>query len=195
MLIQGPSGCGKTTLLRCIALLESIDKGTIEFEGQIILRSKQKPRPTRLVRLSISMVFQQLYLWNHMTVLENIALPLRLLKDLPESAIVEKAMGALDWLNIADKALDYPINLSGGQQQRVALARALVHSPKLLLLDEITANVDKATSVTVLKAVERIRESGTSTILVSHSPNIPDSLRETRITYEFGKWHEQNRII
>lgn len=188
VLIQGPSGCGKTTLLRCMALLEPIDKGCIKFEGRRILIAGAKAEPDRHVRLAIGMVFQHLYLWPHLTVLENISLPLRLASHLSNGQAEAKAREVLGLLNIADKKDEYPIRLSGGQQQRVALGRALVHAPKLLLLDEITANLDPATSARVLDAVEAIWKRGTTIVLASHAAQIPESLKKVVIQYETGDW-------
>jgi ABC-type polar amino acid transport system ATPase subunit len=192
VLIQGPSGCGKTTLLRCMALLESIQEGSIEFGGETVLFPNMKPNPPRKVRLEISMVFQNLYLWNHLTVFENVALPLLLLGDNGEQFVGEKANHMLSILGLKGKEKEYPINLSGGQQQRVALARALVHSPKLLLLDEITANLDEETGKKVLQAVEIVWKKGTTVVIASHSPKIPNSLKKILLKYEFGRWKSSN---
>jgi polar amino acid transport system ATP-binding protein len=167
LLIQGKSGCGKTTLLRCIALLEEIDRGQIIFDGKVVSTSK-KIDPS-FDRSSIGMVFQQLYLWPHLTVLENVALPLWLRNQGNRKVANKLAIEKLAQLGIDDKIDRYPQQLSGGQKQRVALARALVHSPKLLLLDEITANLDPETAQTVLNLVEEIIITGTSVILISHS--------------------------
>lgn len=188
VLIQGPSGCGKTTLLRCMALLEPIDKGYIKFEGCRVLVAGTKAEPERHVRLAIGMVFQHLYLWPHLTVLENISLPLRLASHISNGQAEEKAREVLRLLNIGDKAAEYPVRLSGGQQQRVALGRALVHAPKLLLLDEITANLDPITSARVLEAVEAIWKRGTTIVLASHASQIPESLKKVMIQYETGNW-------
>jgi polar amino acid transport system ATP-binding protein len=168
LLIRGKSGCGKTTLLRCIALLEQIDRGQILFDGKVVSekgvldRTKHKPE--------IGMVFQQLYLWPHLTVLDNVSLPLHLRqgghKKLADGLAIEK----LSQLGVIGKETAYPHQLSGGQRQRVALARALVHSPSLLLLDEITANLDPETASVVLELVEKIIISGTTVIMISHLP-------------------------
>ena len=189
VLIQGPSGCGKTTLLRCMALLEPIDSGYIEFDGVTILTPKKHPEPKASFRLAISMVFQHLHLWPHLTVLENVALPLSLARKLNDAHARRTALEALDFLRISEKANDYPLTLSGGQQQRVALARALVHRPRLLLLDEITANLDRDTSERVLEFVERILNQGTTVVIVSHAPWIPESLRKFVLKYETGEWY------
>jgi ABC-type polar amino acid transport system ATPase subunit len=168
LLIQGVSGCGKTTLLRCIALLEKIDRGQIVFNGQIVSKLGYVRHPSETAQVEVAMVFQQLYLWSHMTVIENVSLPLWLRNGRNKKLANELSIQKLAELGIENKASSYPSQLSGGQKQRVALARALVHSPKLLLLDEITANLDPETAHQALKLVEHIVANGTSVILVSH---------------------------
>jgi polar amino acid transport system ATP-binding protein len=188
VLIQGPSGCGKTTLLRCMAMLEEIDAGSIEFETKVVLKPHTTPHPDRDVRLAVAMVFQQLHLWPHMTVIENVALALRMVRNMDRYSANKDALRILRQLDVAEKATDYPVNLSGGQQQRVAIARALVHRPRLLLLDEITANLDEFTSGVVLRAVERVQGGGTTVVIVSHARYIPDSLRKVHYRYSSGEW-------
>ncbi len=188
VLIQGPSGCGKTTLLRCMAMLEEIDAGSIEFEAKVVLKPHKSPHPDQDVRLAIAMVFQQLHLWPHMTVIENVALPLRMVRNMDRYSANKEALRILRQIDVGEKATDYPVNLSGGQQQRVAIARALVHRPRLLLLDEITANLDEVTSGIVLKAVDKVRSSGTSVVIVSHARWIPDSLKKVHYRYSSGEW-------
>jgi polar amino acid transport system ATP-binding protein len=166
MLIQGKSGCGKTTLLRCIALLEEIDRGQIIFNGHVV--SARKNLDKGFDRSQIGMVFQQLYLWPHLTVLENVALPLWLRKKGSKIVSNSQATEKLAQLGIADKVDRYPHQLSGGQRQRVALARALVHTPSLLLLDEITANLDPEMADVVMGVIEDIIGDGTAVIMVSH---------------------------
>jgi polar amino acid transport system ATP-binding protein len=166
MLIQGKSGCGKTTLLRCIALLEEIDRGQIIFNDHIV--SAHNKLNKNFDRSQIGMVFQQLYLWPHLTVLENVALPIWLRKKGSKIVANSQATEKLAQLGIADKVDQYPHQLSGGQRQRVALARALVHAPLLLLLDEITANLDPETADVVISLIENIIDGGTAVIMVSH---------------------------
>jgi polar amino acid transport system ATP-binding protein len=188
VVVQGPSGCGKTTLLRCMALLESIDEGRVDYEGIPVVLPHTKPEPPRRIRLAIGMVFQHLHLWPHLTVLDNVSLPLRLASGISRARAEEKAREVLNLLKIDHKDAEYPFTLSGGQQQRVALARALVHTPKLLMLDEITANLDQASATRVLSAVEEISNRGTTIVLASHSELIPNSLRQVIIRYDNGRW-------
>lgn len=184
LLVQGPSGCGKTTLLRCLALLEDIQAGEVVFGGQMILRAGYRVRPQRSARLGIAMVFQQLYLWGHLTVLDNVALPVCLGKGVARPMARSLAGDLLVSLGLGEKLSEYPANLSGGQRQRVALARALIHEPQLLLLDEITANLDPETALRVLSLVENVNAKGTSVILISHSDIIPSSLRRHSLVYD-----------
>jgi ABC-type polar amino acid transport system ATPase subunit len=185
MLIQGKSGCGKTTLLRCIALLEEIDRGRIIFNGKIVSKPGHVDRKNS--RLEIGMVFQQLYLWSHMTVLENVSRPLWLRNGKSKKLADDFAKHRLAQLGIEDKANDYPNQLSGGQRQRAALARALVHSPQLLLLDEITANLDPETAYKVVGIVEKIIEAGTSVIWVTHS-ELPSTIWSYTLYFNGGIW-------
>jgi ABC-type polar amino acid transport system ATPase subunit len=185
MLIQGKSGCGKTTLLRCIALLEVIDRGEIIFNDRIVSKPGSVDRTNS--RLEIGMVFQQLYLWSHMTVLENVALPLWLRNGKRKRLADEFAKHQLAKLGIEDKANEYPTQLSGGQRQRAAFARALVHSPQLLLLDEITANLDPETAYKVVGIVEKIIESGTAVIWVTHS-ELPSTIWSYILRFDGRSW-------
>jgi ABC-type polar amino acid transport system ATPase subunit len=185
MLIQGKSGCGKTTLLRCLALLEMIEQGRIIFNGRVVSKSGHVERRDK--QLEIGMVFQQLYLWSHMTVLENVALPLWLRNGKSKRLADELAKHQLAQLGIEDKAGEYPNQLSGGQRQRAALARALVHSPQLLLLDEITANLDPETAYKVVGLIEKIIEAGTSVIWVTHS-DLPSTIWSYVLRFDNGTW-------
>lgn len=190
LLIQGSSGCGKTTLLRCIAFLEVIQEGEIIFNStneSVTLYPNQQPHMKPLLRKKISMVFQKLYLWNHMSVLENISLPLKV-AGYKHSDALENSLNILKILNMESSSKKNPSELSGGQQQRVALARALVHSPDLLLLDEITANLDKDTSRIVFRAIEQSIDNGTTIITVSHSDKIPTFLKVRNLVYINQQW-------
>jgi len=120
-------------------------------------------------------------------VLENVALPLWLRNGKNQKLADEVAQNQLAQLEIEDKVKEYPNQLSGGQRQRVALARALVHSPQLLLLDEITANLDPETAYKVVGIVERIIEAGTSVIWVTHS-ELPSQIWSYILDFDGGIW-------
>lgn len=187
MLIKGPSGCGKTTLLRCMCFLEEIQEGEIIFSESMLLKPNQKPQLNKTNRKRISMVFQSLYLWNHLSVLQNVALPL-VTNGLSRLDAEKKAHAMLDDLNLSRSAASTPSSLSGGQMQRVALARALVHSPDVLLLDEITANLDDSSSQLVFSAIEKILDKSISVVTVSHSDKIPAFLQKDRLEYIDNQW-------
>jgi ABC-type polar amino acid transport system ATPase subunit len=190
LIVQGKSGCGKTTLLRCIALLDSIDQGQIIFNDRVISTPGQTAPAHR--RPDIGMVFQQLYLWPHLTIRENVALPLRLRHQGNKKIASGLATEKLAQLGITVGADRYPHQLSGGQRQRVALARALVHSPPLLLLDEITANLDPETAATVLALIENIIATGTTVILVSHTP-IRSTAWSHNLIFDGQEWEKCER--
>jgi len=188
MLVQGPSGCGKTTLLRCMCFLEPIQGGSIEFCGELRLGPNHGPPSlSRENRKRISMVFQNLYLWNHLTVLENVSLPLMIAGETKADA-VSRAASMLEKLGIPDTIAQLPTSLSGGQKQRVAIARALVHSPDAMLLDEITANLDAKTASLVFNAIEHVVEDGIAVLTVSHSDKVPSFLQADRLVYVNGQW-------
>lgn len=138
--LLGPSGCGKTTTLRCIAGLETPDKGEVTMEGQKLF-SKKDNKNVPPDKRKMGMVFQSYAIWPHMTVFGNIAFPLKVRK-LPSNEIKERVQKALGLVKLPGLEKRPATQLSGGQQQRVALARSLVMEPKLLLLDEPLSNLD-----------------------------------------------------
>ena len=132
----GPSGCGKSTTLRMIAGLEEISEGTIEIDGEVVNDLQPKDR-------KISMVFQNYALYPHLTVFENMAFPLRLMRPkLSQDEIYERVTNAAEVLGITDYLTRKPKALSGGQRQRVAIGRAMVKDCKVFLMDEPLSNLD-----------------------------------------------------
>ncbi len=134
IVLVGPSGCGKSTTLRMIAGLEEITSGTLEIDGEVVNDLQPKDR-------DIAMVFQNYALYPHMTVYDNIAFSLRLLK-MPEDQVYEKVTKAAEILGITEYLLRKPRALSGGQRQRVAIGRAMVRDSKVFLMDEPLSNLD-----------------------------------------------------
>lgn len=171
--IIGPSGCGKTTLLRCISLLEQIDQGAIYFDDEPVTIVKSNRPPAVHVELDeyrtrVGMVFQHLHVWPHMSVLDNLVLPARVVRRLPKKITKDRAFQLLRKMDIENKARDYPATLSGGQQQRVALARALMMEPQILLLDEITSALDPELVGDVLDIIADLAEGGMTMLIVTH---------------------------
>jgi glutamate transport system ATP-binding protein len=163
IVVAGPSGSGKSTLLRCINGLESIDAGTITFDGH---RIDTAGRGLARLRAQIGMVFQQFNLFPHMTVERNITLAPIKAKGVPEEQARAKARELLERVGIPEKAGAYPADLSGGQQQRVAIARALAMEPSLMLFDEPTSALDPEMIREVLDVMRDLARGMRMTMLV-----------------------------
>jgi inositol-phosphate transport system ATP-binding protein len=159
--LLGPSGCGKSTTLLMIAGIYKPNSGEIYFDGQLVNDLEPKDR-------NIGMVFQSYALYPHMTVLENIAFPLKQQKVAKEERM-ERAKQAAEMVQLGHLLDRKPSQLSGGQQQRVALARAIVKKPAVLLLDEPLSNLDTRLKIEMREEIARIqKELGITTILVTH---------------------------
>jgi len=180
--ILGPSGCGKTTLLHIVAGLVQPEAGRVYFDGRDVTRVPPHKR-------EIGMVFQDLALFPHMTVADNIAFGLRL-KNKSEEEVRARVREMLELvrLNPDEVWKKYPSQLSGGQQQRVALARALAAEPKLLLLDEPLSHVDFKIKQELLGELRRVhRETGVTTIYVTHDQNEAMYLSDRIAVMNFGR--------
>lgn len=159
--IIGPSGAGKTTLLKMIAGVERLDTGRIDLHGSDRPGDDDRYPPAVLV-------FQEYVLFPHLTVFENIAFGLRA-RRVSRTETAERVSALLDFFGLGDKRNDYPGELSSGQKQRVTLARALVVKPRLLLLDEPFANLDKGLKLATAEFVRRtVKSFGTTTLCVTH---------------------------
>ncbi|WP_074795367.1 ABC transporter ATP-binding protein [Nitrosospira briensis] len=162
--IMGESGVGKSTLLNLIAGLDIPDTGEILINGTT-MSSLSDDAATRLRRKEFGFIFQAFHILPHLTLSQNIALPL-LLND----ASTERAEQMLEAVGLRGRGSHFPRQLSGGELQRVAIARALVHSPKLILADEPTGNLDPDTAHDILMLMRReIKANGASGIIVTHS--------------------------
>ena len=163
--LLGESGVGKSTLLNCIAGLDDADAGQILLAG-VDVGALPEPGRARLRRDKLGFVFQAFHLLPHLSVAENIALPLLLLAA-PDDTRVEQMLQAVGLAGLGGRS---PAQLSGGQLQRVALARALVHRPALILADEPTGNLDPATAARMLDLmVAQVRHENAACLLVTHS--------------------------
>lgn len=163
--LLGESGSGKSTLLNCLAGLDEADAGTITLAGHA-LRGMDDEARSALRREALGFVFQAFHLLPHLSVADNVALPLRLL-GLRDDGRVQRM---LDAVNLGSLAARMPRQLSGGQLQRVAIARALVHRPRLVLADEPTGNLDARHAAEVLELLRRCtHEAGAACLLVTHS--------------------------
>jgi polar amino acid transport system ATP-binding protein len=161
----GASGSGKSTLLRCVNLLEPIDGGRIELQGEeITARGVDVNR----VRQRIGIVFQSYNLFPHMSVLRNVTLaPMKAL-GLSRRRADEEATELLARFGLAERRNDYPDRLSGGQQQRVAIVRALAMRPELMLLDEVTSALDPELVAEVLNLIRELAAGGMTMLIATH---------------------------
>ncbi|MBR7619948.1 ABC transporter ATP-binding protein [Phenylobacterium sp. 20VBR1] len=166
--IMGESGVGKSTLLNLIAGLDQADSGGVAIDG-VALETLDDDGRTRMRRDRIGFVFQAFHILPHLTLAQNVALPL-VLQNLDGAEATARATTILDSIGLPGRAGDRPSQLSGGELQRVALARALVHRPALVLADEPTGNLDPETAARILDLfVAEVRSSGAAAILVTHS--------------------------
>jgi ABC-type lipoprotein export system ATPase subunit len=170
--LLGPSGSGKSTLMHIIGLLDKPTKGEVIIEGKDIATVDDDALST-LRNEFVGFVFQQFNLINKLTILENILLPsVYARKNLPYDP-VKKAIEIMERFGIASKANSYPNRTSGGQQQRVAIARSLIMSPKLILADEPTGNLDTKTGDEIMKLLKELnKEENITVLIVTHEPDI-----------------------
>jgi putative ABC transport system ATP-binding protein len=163
--IMGESGVGKSTFLNLVAGLDHADQGELLIDG-IPAHTLTDEAATLLRRQKLGFIFQAFHLLPHLSLLQNVSLPL-MLNDLPQ----DRALEMLHAVGLAGREHDFPRQLSGGEMQRVAIARALVHRPRLLLADEPTGNLDPDTAADILRLLKsEIRSSGAAAIIVTHSP-------------------------
>ncbi|HEX8424818.1 ABC transporter ATP-binding protein [Hymenobacter sp.] len=165
--IMGPSGCGKSTLLNIVGLLDEPDGGSFHFAGVEVARSTERRR-AQLRKEHIGFVFQSFNLIEELTVAENVELPLIYL-SVSAAERKQKVERVLEKMQIMHRRNHFPQQLSGGQQQRVAVARAVVNSPRLILADEPTGNLDSRNGNEVMELLTELNEAGTTIVMVTHS--------------------------
>lgn len=170
--IIGQSGSGKSTLLRMINLLETVDKGTIEIDG--VLNTKRDDLYQR-----VSMVFQSFNLFENMTVLENCTVTLIKILDLDKQSAQKMAMAKLEIVKMDGFANQSVSTLSGGQKQRVAIARSLAIFPDVILMDEPTSALDPMLVREVLEAIEIVKSTGVTLIIVTHEMSFARSISDS----------------
>jgi putative ABC transport system ATP-binding protein len=165
--IMGPSGCGKSTLLNILGFLDDPDSGSYVFNGVEVSHFNERKRAD-LRKQNVGFLFQNFNLIDDLTVFENVELPM-IYTGLPTSVRAKRTEEILDKMHIDQRRKTYPRQLSGGQQQRVALARAVVNSPKLILADEPTANLDHDNGKEVMDLLNELNKDGATIIMVTHS--------------------------
>jgi polar amino acid transport system ATP-binding protein len=165
VVLIGASGSGKSTLLRCIDLLETVDDGMIELQGQEITDARFD---ADAVRARMGIVFQSFNLFPHLSVLDNITLAPRKVHKVPREQAEQRALEMLDRVGLRTRATAHPDELSGGQQQRVAIARSLVNDPVLMLFDEVTSALDPELVGEVLAMLRDLKTEGMTMLVATH---------------------------
>ena len=166
--VIGPSGSGKSTFLRCLNLMEQPTGGEVFFKGKSLTEKMLKEAEIDQIRQHIGMVFQHFNLFPNMTVLENIILAPKKLKNLSKAEATTIAEALLRKVGLSDKKDVYPNKLSGGQKQRVAIARALAMEPEVMLFDEPTSALDPEMVKEVLLVIQALAKDHLTTVIVTH---------------------------
>lgn len=176
--LTGPSGSGKSTLLHLLGLLDTPSEGTYELDGEDVSALDDDRRAARRSQ-KIGFVFQAFHLVPHLSLRENVGLPL-VYHDQPEPERQDRAARALETVGLGHRLDHLPEEVSGGEQQRAAIARALIHQPPLLLADEPTGNLDEESADGILDLVREIHGRGTTVVLVTHNSRIAAVAEEIR---------------
>lgn len=188
----GPSGTGKTTLLRCLAMLATPQRGEIQVDDQLF----RYPAAANLPALTppwpkLTAVFQQLFLWPHLTLRQNILLPMRLQEPAGVATALEELIEAFDMGNFIDR---YPNQASLGQRQRAALARAIILNPRYLLLDEVTSALDVEQITRVLDYLALLRQRGMGLFIITHLLGFARQTADQVIFMEKGRIAESGDV-
>jgi putative ABC transport system ATP-binding protein len=171
--IMGPSGSGKSTLLHLMGLLDRPSSGRIYFRGRDV-STLSDDELSRLRGSEIGFVFQTYNLIPRLTVLENVMLPMTLVKKIPEHERRERALKLLEQVGLSHRVHQKAVLLSGGEQQRVAIARALANDPSVILADEPTGNLDSATGKQIMEIFRELNEAGRTIVIVTHNVEVTD---------------------
>ena len=186
VVIIGPSGTGKSTLLRCLNYLETPDDGRICIDGVSVDASKHSQREIYALRRKTAMIFQNFYLFNNKTAIENISLATRVVQHKSKANARAEAMEILAQIGLSEKADAYPSTLSGGQQQRIAIGRGIALKPKVMLFDEPTSALDPFLVGEVLNVIKGLTKAHNMTIMiVTHEMSFARDVAD-RIIYMDG---------
>jgi cell division transport system ATP-binding protein len=182
--LVGPSGSGKSTFLKLLLRDEVATSGRALVAGRDIGRLSSWKVPQ--LRRNIGCVFQDYKLLPNKTVYENVAFALEVIGR-PKSIVSSQVPQILDLVGLAKKADNFPAELSGGEQQRVSIARAFVNRPLILLADEPTGNLDPATTVGIMRLLDRINRTGTTVVMATHDQRIVDAMRRRVLELDHGQ--------
>jgi putative ABC transport system ATP-binding protein len=182
--IIGPSGSGKSTLMHILGCLDSPSKGTIQLDG-VMIQNASSRQLASIRNRKIGFVFQFFNLLPKLNVVQNVELPM-IYSGIRARERRQRAMEALQMVDLANRAKHRPSQLSGGQQQRAAIARALVNSPRIIFADEPTGNLDSHTGDAILSLFRKLSQEGRTIVLVTHDPEIA-AVTPRRIEIRDGK--------
>ena len=182
--VVGKSGSGKSTLMKLLLKELDPDRGKIYINKKLLNDATRKTLP--YIRRNIGVVFQDFRLLDDRSVFENIAFAQKVIET-PAKDIKKNVLKMLSMVGLLDKYKSNPKELSGGEQQRVALARALVNSPKILLCDEPTGNLDVVTSDEIMKLLDFANKQGTTVLVVTHNLDIVQEMKKRTLTMSKGK--------
>lgn len=182
--LTGPSGAGKTSLLRLLFMSMKPTRGLINVFGRDASTLTKNDLPS--VRRRIGIVFQDFRLLDHLTLYENVALPLRV-RGADESSYRRDVIDLLKWVGLTERIDAFPSVLSGGEQQRAAVARALIDQPELLLADEPTGNLDPTLARRLLRLFIELNRTGTSVVIATHDLNLMDQYEARRLVLNSGR--------
>ncbi|NRB19831.1 MAG: amino acid ABC transporter ATP-binding protein [Rhodobacteraceae bacterium] len=184
LVVCGPSGSGKSTMIRCINRLEEHDGGKIIVNGHELTGNT---KDIDAVRREVGMVFQSFNLFPHLTVVKNLMLAPRLVRNTSKAEAHDIAMALLERVKIPEQANKYPVQLSGGQQQRVAIARALCMNPEIMLFDEPTSALDPEMISEVLDVMVDLAKEGMTMICVTHEMGFARSVADKIVFMDAGE--------
>lgn len=182
--VVGPSGAGKSTFIKMMYREEKPSKGDIIVNGINLAKLKNSRVP--YLRRNVGVVFQDFKLLPTLTIYENIAFALEVIEEHPKQ-IKKRVMEVLDLVGLKHKARMLPNELSGGEQQRVSIARSIVNTPKLVIADEPTGNLDPETSWDIMNILEDISNRGTTVIMATHNREIVNTIKHRVIAIENGR--------
>lgn len=185
--LTGPSGAGKSSLLSLLSMQHRASRGMVEMFGKNVTITPRDDLPA--LRRRVGLVLQDFRLLDHLTVAENVALPLKIAGDTPQE-IDRKVRELLDWIDLSEYHDLKPPVLSGGQKQRTAIARAVITKPDLLLADEPTGNLDSQLSLRFMYLFEALNQTGTTVLVATHDESLISLFKYPVLRLEKGILHK-----
>jgi cell division transport system ATP-binding protein len=182
--LTGPSGAGKSSLLKLMYLMSRPSRGLITMFGHNMATTPRHKLPA--LRRRIGVVFQDFHLLDHLSAIDNVALPLRI-TGFNDEKVVEHAGELLKWVGLADRLQARPATLSGGEKQRVAIARAVIGRPSLLVADEPTGNVDPAMGSRLMHLFQEMNKIGTTVVIATHDVTLLKDVEASVMSLENGR--------